>query len=72
MKKTYRVTALLAELRLAVVEAGSVRAWAEANGVSHVYVSDVLNFGAKPGPKILRILGYAKCAPGETLYTKVK
>lgn len=44
-------------LRALCVQAGSIRAWADAHEVSPAYVSDVLNGLRQPGLKLLRVLG---------------
>lgn len=43
----------LALLRVAVVKAGSIRAYARQTGVSPAHISDVLNGSREPGEKIL-------------------
>lgn len=48
---------LLAILRLACERAGSQAAWARANGMSSVYVSDVLSGRREPAGKLLAALG---------------
>lgn len=48
------------EIRKACAAAGSQSAWAEANGMSPAYVSDVLNSRREPGAKILAALGLRK------------
>lgn len=40
--------------------AGSQKAWADANGLSEVHVSDILRARRQPGEKILAALGYRK------------
>jgi len=49
-----------ARLRRECDEAGSQKAWAEANGVSGAYVNDVLQARREPGDSILRALGLKK------------
>lgn len=49
-----------ARLRKACADAGSQKAWAEANGVSGAYVNDVLQSRREPGESILSALGLRK------------
>lgn len=44
-------------LHIACQKAGSLRAWAKANGLSAPYVSDVLRGQRTLGPRILAALG---------------
>lgn len=48
---------VLGRLREACRQAGSQKHWAELNGVSGAYVSDVLHRRREPGDSILRGLG---------------
>ena len=48
---------VLALLRRACQEAGSMNRWAAAHGMSQNYVCDVVNGKRDPGPKILAVLG---------------
>lgn len=43
-----------------VMKAGSIRAWAQANDVSHVWVRECLKFEKPPGPAICKALGVEK------------
>jgi hypothetical protein len=45
-------------LRGACVEAGGQTAWAKKHGVGKAYVNDVLAGRRRPGPAILKALGY--------------
>ena len=47
-------------LTRACAAAGGQKAWAEKNGVSAAYISDVLNARREPGEAILRGLGLRK------------
>lgn len=49
-----------ARLRAACRAAGGQQAWAQQNGVSPAYVSDVLNARRDPGDSILTALGLRK------------
>jgi DNA-binding transcriptional regulator YdaS (Cro superfamily) len=48
---------LISLLRKECERAGSQRAWAQANGLSAVYVSDVLSGKRAPAGRILAALG---------------
>lgn len=50
-------------LREKCLEAGSQKAWAQANGMSAVHVCDVLQGNRAPGEKILTALGYRRSEP---------
>lgn len=47
-------------IRTACRAAGGQSAWAEANGMSAAYVSDVLNARREPGPRMLAAIGLRK------------
>ena len=42
------------------IDSGSVRAWAKKNGIAHSYVSAVIRGDARPGNKILKLIGLKK------------
>lgn len=42
------------------IESGSARAWAKKNGIAHSYVSAVIRGDARPGNKILKLIGLKK------------
>ena len=44
-------------LKKLIAASGSQKNWAEANGISAAYVSDVLKRRADPGPLLLKVLG---------------
>jgi len=44
-------------LRIACIQAGSQKAWAEKHGVSRAYVCDVVNGRREPSPAVLKPLG---------------
>ncbi len=63
MKKAqpdFTLADVIAALSERCAEAGSQRAFAENNRISAQHVSDVLNRKSKPGPAILRALGFYK------------
>lgn len=49
---------IIERLRKACEKAGSQRAWAERNGVSEAYVTDVLKGRRRPGNSIACRFGY--------------
>ena len=51
---------VLALLRERIAAAGSLRAWAGAQSLSHAYVRDVLLGSRQPGPRILAAIGYER------------
>lgn len=57
MSAGLRTEEVLDRLRAACREAGSQTAWAEANGISVAYVSDVVRGRRDPGDSVLRGLG---------------
>ena len=60
-KRIYTQSEVIARLKEACKEAGSLRAWARAYGCSAAYVSDVLLGKRDPGPKILGPFGLERC-----------
>lgn len=51
-------------------EAGSMRAWSRANGLTAPYVSDVLRAQRSPGPRLLKALGLEKVETVTVTYRK--
>lgn len=47
-------------LRLACVEAGTIKAWALDHDISLSYVSDVLKGNREPGDKLLTAMGWKR------------
>jgi len=60
MKKQLTHDELIALLRRRIKEAGQQKLFAEANGISAQYVSDVLRKRREPGEAILEALGLRK------------
>jgi hypothetical protein len=55
-------------LRKAIANSPTAKAWAEANGVSPQYASDVINGAREPGDAILKALGLERVI----VYRKVR
>lgn len=60
------------ELRRACETAGGQKIWAEANGVSPMYVSDVIRGRTEPAAKILAALGLERVVTYQRVFVQHK
>jgi hypothetical protein len=63
----YSEDQVLAALRKAIKEAGSLRAWARANEFSPGFVSQVLQENMPPSPRLAEAIGFRR----ETVYFRL-
>jgi transcriptional regulator with XRE-family HTH domain len=62
---------VLAQLRIRINIAGSLRQYAKALDVSPAYLSDVMRGNRDPGPKVLAALGFRKCVTPAVIHYEV-